>query len=143
MSFLEDYANRWTPEPNTGCYLWDAGTEENPYARIAIKRKAVRVARIVCQETLGPPPTPEHQAAHATRIGCIGPACISPSHLRWATGRENYGDVPLEKQSERMRKINASYSSEKRIEIARKCVAAQTPEQHSERARKGWATRRK
>ena len=26
MSLLEEYADKWAPEPNTGCYLWHGST---------------------------------------------------------------------------------------------------------------------
>jgi len=67
---------------------------------------------------------------------------VNDGHLRWATHRENFYDTPPQKRSERMYKINALKTSEERSAIVRKTVAAQTPEQHSERARKGWETRR-
>jgi hypothetical protein len=38
----------------------------------------------------GPPPTPEHEAAHSCGKGHEG--CIAPGHLEWKTPAENTAD---------------------------------------------------
>ena len=155
MSLLEERFDRWSPEPNTGCYIWDKGSPRNEYARILLKGKAVRVSRIVCREAYGEPPTSRHGVAHSTRMGCVGPACVNPGHLRWATQRENVLDAFPDERSERMRKANVTRTPEQRAASLSKARAAitpeirralvrkghdnQTPEQRSERTRKGWA----
>lgn len=49
------------------------------------------VSRIICETLNGPPPTPEHEAAHSCGRGHAG--CCTPSHLRWATHKENMDDM--------------------------------------------------
>jgi hypothetical protein len=54
-------------------------------------RKKARVARYVCEQANGPPPSPIHEAAHNCGKGHEG--CVNPSHLRWATPKENVADT--------------------------------------------------
>ena len=133
MSVLEDYADRWIPEPNTGCYLWLAGVNNQNRPRVSGGKL---VSRLVCEEAYGPPPTLKHEAAHATLAGCVGGLCVNGGHLRWATRRENQLDIPLEKRSEIARKREALFTAEQRSERARKREAARTPKERSEKIRK-------
>lgn len=47
-------------------------------------------ARVMCRLVHGDPPSQSHQAAHSCGRGLQG--CVSPTHLRWATPKENQGD---------------------------------------------------
>ena len=100
MGILERYSDRWMPEPNTGCFLWlgpvGGGRAARPSVKTSRRASPVAVARIVCEEEHGPPPTPKHHAAHATPRGCIGRLCVNGDHLRWATPKENSQDIPRE-----------------------------------------------
>jgi hypothetical protein len=102
---LDLHGDKWSPEPNTGCYVWTgalAGEKANrPILRIAGKNKAV--SRLVCEEMHGPPPTLTHEAAHATLNGCIGSICVNGAHIRWATKLENEGDKTIEVRSAALR----------------------------------------
>lgn len=101
--FLERHADKWVPEPNTGCFIWMGGRSGNQMAATLSvwKGRQIRVARRVCEEVYGPPPTSQHQTAHATPNGCIGQLCVNWAHLRWATPLENARDIPFEKLSSR------------------------------------------
>jgi hypothetical protein len=92
VSFLEEFADYWIPEPNTGCYLWLRGVNNTGYPRLGTDGK-IRVNRVVLTECAGPPPTSKHEAAHNTLNGCCGSICINPIHLRWATHLENMMDM--------------------------------------------------
>ena len=62
---------------------------------ISIAGNTEYVERIVCERAYGPPPTPEHMAAHAP-IRCHNSLCINHRHLRWATNAENQADRHLD-----------------------------------------------
>ena len=102
MSLLDRHADKWAPEPNTGCLIWTGAISSAPASRpmVGIAGNKVQVvARLICEEAYGPPPTSKHQAAHNTPNGCIGGLCVEPRHLRWATPRENLNDRTPEMKS--------------------------------------------
>src|SRR5690606_34039285 len=47
-------------------------------------------SRVVCEIVNGPPPSPDHQAAHLCGKGHLG--CVNPRHLSWKTVIENHAD---------------------------------------------------
>jgi hypothetical protein len=71
------------------CVQWPFGTVGG-YGNIHIGRKSKVVSRLLCEDTHGPPPTPEHHAAHSCGNGRLG--CVNRHHLRWATPAENLAD---------------------------------------------------
>jgi hypothetical protein len=107
MSLLERHEERWIPEPNTGCFLWMGAVGGRPSywsPQVWHNGKSKNLARLVCEEAHGLPPTSKHQAAHNTPNGCVGSMCVNPQHLRWATGSENTLDVPFEARQEKLAK---------------------------------------
>ena len=142
MSFLEDYADRWTPEPNTGCFIWFGNALPSGRGRVSIKGKMTLATRVVLSEAVGPPPQSGLDAAHDTMNGCCGPACINPEHLRWATRRENCFDRPLEKRKAIARAAADASTKEQRRSRGLASWAGMTKEQRTERAKRANATRR-
>lgn len=51
-------------------------------------RQIISVAREICQQKNGPPPTPQHEAGHTCPHG-EWDICVSPFHLQWMTRVEN------------------------------------------------------
>lgn len=72
------------------CLIWPYARSKTGYAHIRRDRVTYIVSRIICEETNGPPPTPEHHAAHNCGRGHEG--CIAKSHLTWKTLIENNED---------------------------------------------------
>ena len=107
MGILERHADKWEPTAY-GCWVWTGAVSGAPGLRPQVriggrKGKTEYVARLVCEEIYGSAPL-LHEAAHATRSGCIGGLCVAPHHLRWATSRENSQDIPPEVRTEASRK---------------------------------------
>lgn len=71
------------------CPIWP-GRRINGYGSMSLNGKDVIVSRQVCERLYGPPPSPDHQAAHSCGKGKGG--CVAPHHLRWATRKENDQD---------------------------------------------------
>lgn len=70
------------------CVLWPWATTEHGYP---LMKKVGLVTRAILGLYEGPPPTPEHHAAHCP-IKCTSNRCINVFHLRWATPAENMAD---------------------------------------------------
>ncbi|TAX57100.1 hypothetical protein ELI01_18640 [Rhizobium leguminosarum] len=77
---------------NTGdeCVAWPFGKNSWGYGTVTIDGKKFIASRYVCELVNGPPPTPEHEAAHSCGKG--NEACIAPGHLSWKTNAENQAD---------------------------------------------------
>lgn len=74
------------------CLFWPYSRSRGA-AMIYLDGQNGRVCRIVCERINGPAPTPEHEAAHSCGNDHLG--CVSPHHIRWATGSENNQDKLL------------------------------------------------
>ena len=73
----------------TECLIWPYGRSKSGYVTMGGKI----VSRLVCEEEHGPPPTPEHEAAHSCGKGDKG--CLTRRHLSWKTSSENHADKLL------------------------------------------------
>lgn len=82
--YCEHVQNATTDE----CMRWPFAYNSRGRAVMKVGDKQVRVHRYTCEEKNGPPPTPEHHAAH----NCGHDWCINPNHVRWATPSENNQD---------------------------------------------------
>lgn len=71
------------------CLIWPFG-RTNGYGQIKRDGRTRLVHRILCEDAYGPPPTPEHQAAHSCGKGHLG--CVNKHHLSWKTPKENQAD---------------------------------------------------
>lgn len=78
------------PDEN-GCMLWLAGQMPGGYGAFWLAGQMRRASRISLQlATVAPGDGLE--AAHQPVV-CHQPACVAPSHLRWATHQENMADT--------------------------------------------------
>ena len=72
------------------CLPWPYGADRKGYGKVWYNRETRLVHRIVCEHEHGPPPTPEHHAAHLCGKGHLG--CCNRKHLEWKTPAENQAD---------------------------------------------------
>lgn len=88
---------KFTPEPNTGCWLWTASADENGYGFLHVGSKRdgtnrmARAHRVAFELYRGP--VPEGMVLdHLCRIRC----CVNPAHLEPVTFGTNIlrGDAP-------------------------------------------------
>lgn len=72
------------------CITWPYGRSIDGYATMTRGGKKWYVSRFLCEDVYGPPPTPDHQAAHSCGNGHL--ACVNRRHLSWKTPTENCQD---------------------------------------------------
>jgi len=90
MGEAEWFDAKWTPEPNTGCWLWTASTNKNGYGQFRFgsqvdgTRTMVLAHRWAYEHLVGPIPE-GLQLDHL----CRAPWCVNPEHLEPVTNREN------------------------------------------------------
>lgn len=73
------------------CLPWPFARDTKGYALMRDPTAGHRlrnVHRRLCEEKHGPPPSPDHEAAHTCGRGLHG--CVNRNHLVWATRKENH-----------------------------------------------------
>jgi hypothetical protein len=73
-----------SPEPNSGCWLWDASVNRAGYGTANYQRKRRLAHRVVYELTNGPIPD-GLQLDHLCRTR----SCVNPAHLEPVTCKEN------------------------------------------------------
>lgn len=89
------------PYEGDDCLIWPYSRTKG-YATMIRDSRTIYVSRLVCEARNGPPPTPDHDAAHSCGKGRSG--CVTPRHMSWKTRKENMADtIPhgTHKQGER------------------------------------------
>lgn len=81
----------------TGCWRWARRKNNGGYPVMAYRVPGYRTprklvaTRVSLEVFVGPPPSPEHEAAHDPER-CPHTDCVNWRHLRWATREENEAD---------------------------------------------------
>ena len=88
LRFIHDVALKHDTD---GCLLWPYTKNPMGYGLMRWKPggHSSMVHRLVCELAHGEPPPDRPVAAH----WCGNPSCVAPGHLRWATHKENSGDM--------------------------------------------------
>lgn len=95
---LQRFNERWTPEPNTGCWLWTGGTIGFGYGCFVLD--AADKARTA------------HRASYVLHVGeipsgmevchaCDVPQCVNPSHLFLGSHADNMADCSAKGRTQR------------------------------------------
>jgi hypothetical protein len=87
-TLLQRFEAKFTPEPNSGCWLWTAAANNCGYGVIKIDGD-LRLAHRVSLELYGKPIPDGFRVCHK----CDVPSCVNPDHLFSGTQSENIKDM--------------------------------------------------
>lgn len=80
----ESVMARVSPEPMSGCWLWEGALSQKGYANVKWHGRVVRVHRLLYEREHGPIP-PGLEPDHRCRVRC----CVNFDHIRLLTHRDN------------------------------------------------------
>lgn len=100
MPFLERFERSYTPEPNSGCWLWIAAVANPrwPYGLIWFDGKQQRAHRAAWLAFRGTIPDGMFVCHH-----CDNPSCVNPSHLFLGTHTDNIRDFVAKGRNSKIR----------------------------------------
>jgi hypothetical protein len=84
MTLRERFDAKWLPEPNTGCWLWTASTNNGGYGFIGVNRRVQMAHRVGYELYRGPIPD-GMTLDHLCRVTC----CVNPCHMEPVSMRAN------------------------------------------------------
>jgi hypothetical protein len=126
MKTIEDrFEEKWTPEPNTGCYLWTAGVDRYGYGKLWVNGKTVLSHRFAWELVNGPIPE-----GMCVCHKCDVRSCVNIDHLFIGTHDDNMKDMVQKKRA--FRSIGekdgmAKLTEEQVLDIRKKYVKGTGP----------------
>lgn len=106
--------DRFTPEPNSGCFLWLGPYDKDGYGKIHTEDgRYLRAHRYTC-ELVGKPIPDGYLGCHK----CDNPTCVNPQHIFHGTHKSNHEDRGRKGRQAKGSKIGASkLTAEQVLEI--------------------------
>lgn len=133
--FNELFEDRISPEPNSGCWLWDnnKSDDKDGYCRLKSGGKVYRVHRYAYEHYRGPIP-PRLCVLHKCDMRC----CVNPDHLFLGLPADNMADMVKKGREARGEKRGVARLLPKQVLMIR----ASSSSSNTELARQYGVTRR-
>lgn len=84
---MERFESHFTPEPNSGCWLWFGAANKKGYGNFFFEDKFYRAHRWIYEQINGPV-----SATLDMCHKCDNPSCVNPDHLFPGTRSDNMQD---------------------------------------------------
>jgi len=88
MTLRSRFESKYVPEPNSGCWLWDAGINSKGYGQIRDGKRMRLAHRLSFEFYKGEFPADSDILHH-----CDMPLCVNPDHLFLGTHQDNMSDM--------------------------------------------------
>lgn len=86
-TLLDRFESKYIPEPNSGCWLWEAAVVQNGYGTISVNKGMRRAHRVSYELYVGNIPD-NLMVLHKCDVRC----CVNPDHLFLGTHQDNMDD---------------------------------------------------
>lgn len=105
MTECERFESHVTPEPNSGCLLWDAGVSVGGYGKFSANKgsRTAMAHRWAWERRHSPVP-----AGLCLRHRCDQPSCVNLGHLELGTPAENSRDMTQRERQARGEKCHTA-----------------------------------
>jgi hypothetical protein len=111
MKTIHDrFMDKVSPEPNSGCWLWDAFTREDGYGQFRFNGRTQSAHRVAWQLYNGPLSRGASGSGVCVLHRCDNPACVNPEHLFIGSNADNVQDMVNKGRNQRCRGADASRS---------------------------------
>lgn len=90
LDYLEKVFNKYIPEPNSGCWLWEGAVSWSGYGLIWYQGKQLKAHRVsYALHNI------DYDANLCILHSCDTPCCVNPKHLRQGTHKDNMLDKKI------------------------------------------------
>lgn len=114
---IERFENKFQPEPNSGCWIWEACLFSDGYGQFGYNYKNYRAHRFSYALYNGPVPS-----NLIIRHTCDNPLCVNPAHLLLGTIQDNYEDMVKRDRRVTCRGMIRTESAKKKMSISKKKI---------------------
>ncbi len=89
----ERFDDNYTPEPNSGCWLWIGDTSIHGYGRLCVNRKSEKAHRVSWVIHNGAIPLGSGYHGTCVLHKCDNKVCVNPKHLFLGSNTDNVADM--------------------------------------------------